>query len=449
MADALPVLVVEDDRNLREALTDTLELAGYAAIPAADAEQALAWLERGNPGLVLSDVQMPGMDGHGLLRSLKACRPEIPVVLMTAYGQIERAVEAMRDGAADYLPKPFEPDRLLAVVARYFRQAGEAPAMGLIAEDPASRALLELTRRVATSEASVLLTGESGVGKEVFARYIHQHSARQKGPFVAVNCAAIPENLLESVLFGHEKGAFTGASAAQPGKFEQANGGTLLLDEISELPLHLQAKLLRVLQEREVERVGARSPIALDVRVIAATNRDLATWVREGKFREDLFYRLNVFPLEIPPLRDRPGDIAALARHFLKRSEPVVGRGGFALSGAALTELTRYTWPGNIRELCNVVQRAMILAPDAEIRPEHLMLPRISTRATPEPARDVGLPGEVGLKDVERETILGTLRRMDGSRRKTAEALDMSERTLRHKLKQYREAGFLDGDDLL
>jgi two-component system response regulator FlrC len=449
MAETLPVLVVEDDKNLREALTDTLELAGYSAIAAADAEQALSWLEKGNPGLVLSDVQMPGMDGHALLRMLKTRRPDIPVILMTAYGQIELAVQAIRDGAADYLPKPFEPDRLLATVARYFRQAGETPALGIVAEDGVTRALLDLTRRVANSEASVLLTGESGVGKEVFARYIHQHSPRQKGPFVAVNCAAIPENLLESVLFGHEKGSFTGASTAQPGKFEQANGGILLLDEISELPLNLQAKLLRVLQEREVERVGARSPIPLDIRVIAATNRDLAARVREGKFREDLYYRLNVFPLDIPPLRDRPADIAPLARHFLRRSEQLVGRGGFALSGAALAELTRYTWPGNIRELCNVIQRAMILASDAEIRPEHLMLPKSPMRAMPETARDNGLPGEVGLKDVERETILGTLKRMDGSRRKTAEALDMSERTLRHKLKQYREAGFLDGDDLL
>jgi two-component system response regulator FlrC len=449
MAEILPVLVVEDDDALREALTDTLELSGYTAIASANAEQALAWLGKGNPGLVLTDVQMPGMDGHALLLALKSRRPDLPVILMTAYGQIDRAVQAIRDGAADYLPKPFEPDRLLATVARYFRQAGEAPASGVVAEDPSSRALLDLARRVAASEASVLLTGESGVGKEVFARYIHQHSARQKGPFVAVNCAAIPDNLLESVLFGHEKGAFTGASTTQPGKFEQANGGILLLDEISELPLNLQAKLLRVLQEREVERVGGRSAVPLDVRVIAATNRDLAAWVGEGKFREDLYYRLNVFPLEIPPLRHRPADIAPLARHFLKHSEQVVGRGGFALSGAALAELTGYSWPGNIRELGNVIQRAMILATDAEIRPEHLMLPRSTLRAAPAAVKDGGLPGDVGLKDVERETILGTLKRMDGSRRRTAEALDMSERTLRHKLKQYREAGFLDGDDLL
>lgn len=446
MSDALPILVVEDDAALREALTDTLELAGYAAMAAADAEQALAWLEKGRPGLVLSDVQMPGMDGHALLQTLRQRRPDIPVVLMTAYGQIETAVQAMRDGAADYLPKPFEPDRLLATVARYYHPSGDERDAGLVSQDPASLALLELTRRVAVTDASVLITGESGVGKEVYARYIHHQSARGEGPFVAVNCAAIPENLLESVLFGHEKGAFTGAMAAQAGKFEQALGGTILLDEISELPLNLQAKLLRVLQEREVERVGGRAAVALDVRVIAATNRDLAAWVREGRFREDLFYRLNVFPLEIPPLRERPLDIAPLARYFLERFEAVVGRRGFSLSGAALAELTGYDWPGNIRELCNVMQRAMILAPGAVIGPDHLMLPHAAGRA----ARVASTPGaELGLKDRERATILETLRRMQGSRRKTADVLNMSERTLRHKIKQYREAGFLDGDDLL
>jgi two-component system response regulator FlrC len=453
MAEALPVLVVEDDPALREALTDTLEMAGYKVISASTAELALAWLDKCQPdscpGLVLTDVQMPGMDGHALLRTLKLRRPEIPVILMTAYGQIDRAVQAIRDGAADYLPKPFEPNSLLAVVARNFRQAGETSASTMVAQDPASLALLELARRVAASDATILLTGESGVGKEVYARYIHQHSPRSKGPFVALNCAAIPENLLESVLFGHEKGAFTGASAAQPGKFEQANSGILLLDEISELPINLQAKLLRVLQEREVERVGGRTLLALDVRVIAATNRDLARWVAEGRFRDDLYYRLNVFPLEIPPLRSRPADIPVLAKHFLKRHEQVTGRHGFSLTGSALAELTGYDWPGNIRELGNVVQRAMILAPGLEIGPEHLMLPRASNSfshaSTQYPSGQV----ESGLKDVERDAILNTLQRMHGSRRKTAEALVMSERTLRHKLKQYREAGFLDGDDLL
>jgi two-component system, response regulator FlrC len=458
MPESRPVLVVEDDPALREALTDTLEIAGYNVISTGNAEQALAWLDKdkpaNTPGLVLTDVQMPGMDGHALLRTLKVRRPELPVILMTAYGQIERAVQAMRDGAIDYLPKPFEPDSLLAAVARHFRQTDESAAASMVAQDPSSLALLELARRVAASDATILLTGESGVGKEVYARYIHQHSMRAKGPFIAVNCAAIPENLLESVLFGHEKGAFTGASAPQPGKFEQANGGILLLDEISELPFNLQAKLLRVLQEREVERVGGRTMLTLDVRVIAATNRDLSAWVAEGRFRDDLYYRLNVFPLEIPPLRNRSADIPVLAKHFLNRHEQIAGRSGFAFTGAALAELTGYDWPGNIRELGNVVQRAMILAPGAEIGPEHLMLPRTllpntSSRLARASSRYPEGPTESGLKDIERDTILNTLQRMQGSRRKTAEALVMSERTLRHKLKQYREAGFLDGDDLL
>ncbi|MBU1664235.1 MAG: sigma-54 dependent transcriptional regulator [Gammaproteobacteria bacterium] len=450
MAEALPILVVEDDAPLREALMDTLELSGYAAHAAADGEQALAWMGEERFGLVLSDVQMPGMDGHALLRSLKARWPEVPVLLMTAYGQIDMAVQAMREGAADYLPKPFEPDRLLAAVARYYRSGEESPESELVAEDAATRAVLDLARRVAVTEASVLLTGESGVGKEVFARFIQRHSKRGKGPFVAVNCAAIPENLLESVLFGHEKGSFTGAAGAQAGKFEQASGGVILLDEVSELPLNLQAKLLRVLQEKEVERVGGRAPIKLDVRVFATSNRDLAAWVKEGNFREDLYYRLNIFPLEIPPLRQRRGDIGALARHFLKRHENVVGRGGFALSNAALSELTGYGWPGNIRELANVLQRAMILAPGTEIGPEHLMLPHDQANdLADQVAQETPPAADLGLKDMERETILGTLRRLGGSRRKTVEALNMSERTLRNKLKRYREAGYLDGDDLL
>jgi two-component system response regulator FlrC len=452
MDEALSILVVEDDPALREALVDTLELSGYAVHAAGDGEQALAWLEGvhagGDPGLVLTDVQMPGMDGHVLLRTLKAHWPELPVLLMTAYGQFDLAVQAMREGAADYLPKPFEPDRLLAAVARYYRGRAEGAESEVVAADAATRAVLDLARRVAATEASVMLTGESGVGKEVFARFIHRHSKRAKGPFVAVNCAAIPENLLETTLFGHEKGAFSGATSAQAGKFEQANGGAILLDEVSELPLNLQAKLLRVLQEKEVERVGGRAPIKLDVRVFATSNRDLAAWVSAGHFRDDLYYRLNIFPLEIPPLRQRRGDIGALARHFLKRFENVVGRAGFALSGTALAELTGYGWPGNIRELANVLQRAMILAPGTEIDPEHLMLPRSEVQETMR-VQEMAPVADLGLKDIERETILGTLRRLGGSRRKTAEALDMSGRTLRHKLKQYREAGYLDGDELL
>ncbi len=438
------VLVVEDDAALREALADTLELNGYAVALACSAEEALARLEEDLPGLMLSDVQMPGQDGHALLQAVKAGHPGLPVVLMTAYGQIDKAVQAMRDGAADYLPKPFEPDRLLAAVARHYRQpVGEADD-AVVAHDPATRTLMALARRVAATDASVLLTGESGVGKEVLARYIHRHSHRRERPFLAVNCAAIPENLLEATLFGHEKGAFTGAAASQPGKFEQAQGGVILLDEISEIPMHLQVKLLRVLQEKEVERLGGRGAISLDVRVLAATNCDLSERVRSGRFREDLYYRLNVFPLEIPPLRARRGDIPFLARHCLERFAATVGRPGMGFSDAALAALTAYDWPGNIRELGNVVQRAMIMAPGQTIEPAHLMLP--VPVAAVEPGK-----GEVrrSIKELERETILRALAESGGSRKKAAQILGMSERTLRYKLQRYREKGEIEGDNLL
>jgi len=438
------VLIVEDDAALREALTDTLELSGYRVMVASQAEEAIELLAGERPGLVLTDVQMPGMDGHELLRAIKAKAPGLPVVLMTAYGQIERAVEAMRDGAADYLPKPFETDRLAAVVARHLRSAEECPHCGLVAEDKASLALLEIVRKVAATDVSVLLTGESGVGKEVYARYLHQNSARAGGPFVAVNCAAIPENLVEATLFGHEKGAFTGAIGSQAGKFEQAQGGTLLLDEVSEIPLHIQTKLLRVLQEKSVERVGGKSLIPLDVRVVAASNRNLADWVKEGRFREDLYYRLNVFPIEIPPLRLRRGDITPMARHFLNLYAESIGRSGFALTPAAEAELTGYDWPGNIRELGNVVQRAMILAPGTAIEPIHLMLPASASREARATEQMDAASGQI--KDMEKAMILETLAKMEGSRKRTAEVLGISERTLRYKLQRYREEGQMDGD---
>ena len=315
---AIKVLLVEDDRALREALADTLLLAGHDYRAVGSAEDALEAVERESFSLVVSDVNMPGMDGHQLLSLLRARQPQLPVLLMTAHGAVERAVDAMRQGAADYLVKPFEPKALIELVARH--ALGVIPASdgeGPIAFEPASAQLLELAARVARSDSTVLISGESGTGKEVLARYIHQQSTRAKQPFIAINCAAIPDNMLEATLFGHEKGSFTGAIAAQAGKFEQADGGTILLDEISEMPLGLQAKLLRVLQEREVERVGARKPIQLDIRVVATTNRDLAGEVAAGRFREDLFYRLSVFPLAWRPLRERPADIIPLAERLL------------------------------------------------------------------------------------------------------------------------------------
>ncbi len=439
--ETLPILIVEDDRDLREALSDTLKLAGYRVLVAQDGEAALQAMARQPVGLVISDVMMQPMDGHTLLKRIKAVTPQIPVLLMTAYGMIEKAVEAMRDGACDYLTKPFDANKLLAQVARYMLTLHYDNSGEVIAQDALSRELLALAARVAASHTTVLISGESGSGKEVMARFIHRHSPRAARPFVAINCAAIPDNLLESTLFGYEKGAFTGAQTAQTGKFEQAHGGTLLLDEISEMPLQLQAKLLRVLQEREVERIGGKKPIAIDVRVIATSNRDMAAEVAAGRFREDLYYRLNVFPLMIAPLRERVQDIAPLARHLLGRLATTTGRHGLSLSKQAEEQLTGYTWPGNIRELENVIQRAMILAPGNEIEATHLHLPEAAKIAASSqtPVADAARPQDI--KTLERTHILETLAAVKGSRKQAAERLGMSERTLRYKLQRLREEG--------
>jgi two-component system response regulator FlrC len=448
------VLIVEDDASLREALKDTLELSGYEVVEAADGQQALALLDRQRVGIVVTDVQMKPMDGETLLREVKQRWPELPVLLMTAYGVIERAVEAMRLGACNYLPKPFEPQALVAEVQRWMLPAAYDETDQVVAEDSASMRVLELARRVAASDATVLITGESGVGKEVLARFLHRHSPRAGKPFVAINCAAIPDNLLEATLFGYERGSFTGASQSHAGKFEQAQGGTLLLDEVSEMPLSLQAKLLRVLQEREVERVGGKKPIALDVRVLATSNRDLEAEVRAGRFREDLYFRLNVFPLRMPALRERPRDIVPIARRVLQRAAPAAGRKSFSLSAAAEAALARYTWRGNVRELENVLQRATILAPGSVIEPEHLALPGATAPAEGlgqsggEPAgraaAELAAPGAAApgrpteLRSLEKTHILETLAAANGVRKLAAERLGMSERTLRYKLAQYR-----------
>lgn len=445
---ALPILIVEDDGDLREALCDTLALAGYEAIGAADGDAALRALQAGRFGLVVSDVQMQPMDGHALLREIKAAYPYVPVLLMTAYGMIDKAVEAMRSGACNYITKPFEPDRLLGEVARFLLPSLTDEAGEVVAHDKRMLDVLGLARRVAATDATVLLTGESGTGKEVLARYIHRHSARSAKPFVAINCAAIPENLLESTLFGFEKGSFTGASQAQPGKFEQAQNGTILLDEVTEMPLPLQAKFLRVLQEREVERVGGHKAISLDIRVIATSNRDMAETVAKGEFREDLYYRLNVFPLQLPPLRERPDDIIPLARSFLARLGGRVGRHGMSLSPAAERRLAGYSWPGNIRELENVVQRAMILAPADSIEVDSLLLPHdgevIAAPQPSVPAPVAGAGGNIDMRSLEKAHILETLAAVRGSRKLAAERLGMSERTLRYKLAQYREEDGVD-----
>ena len=448
MAQGLPILVVEDDPNLREAVCDTLELAGQAVISAGSGEEALELLAKQAVALVVSDVRMMPMDGITLLKEIRERLPHLPVVLMTAFADVDRAVEAMRAGACDFLLKPFEPKALLEHVARY-RLPEALDDARVVAQDSASRNLFALAIRVAQTDTTVLLTGESGVGKEVVARYIHNHSARREGPFVAINCAAIPDTLLEATLFGYEKGAFTGAQQAQAGKFEQAQSGTLLLDEVTEMPLSLQAKLLRVLQEREVERVGGKKPVALDIRIVATSNRDMAEAVAKGVLREDVYYRLNVFPLLIPSLRQRPEDIVPLARHFLAEHGGRAGRPGLRLSPAAEHVLKGYAWPGNVRELENVVQRAVIFAVGDVVEPDALHLsPQAGWAQAPiAPLPVATAPAEGGgktdnLRDLEREHILDTLAAVGGSRKLAGERLGMSERTLRHKLKQYREAGF-------
>ena len=456
MAQSLPILVVEDDPNLREAVCDTLELAGQSAISASGGVEALKLLETQPVGLVVSDVRMMPMDGIALLKEVRSRFPHLPVVLMTAFADVDRAVEAMRSGACDFLLKPFEPKALLEHVARY-RLPEALDDERVIANDPMSRNLFAMATRVAQTDTTVLLTGESGVGKEVVARYIHNHSARRNGPFVAINCAAIPDSLLEATLFGYEKGAFTGAQQAQAGKFEQAQNGTLLLDEVTEMPLGLQAKLLRVLQEREVERVGGKKPVALDIRIVATSNRDMAEAVNKGVLREDVYYRLNVFPLLIPALRQRPADIVPLARHFLVEHGGRSGRPGLRLSSAAEAVLLAYAWPGNVRELENVMQRAVILAAGDVVEADALHLspgvfamPGGQQHPAGDPALVVGKPAlpdgqkSENMRDLEREHILETLSAVGGSRKLAGERLGMSERTLRYKLKQYREAGLFE-----
>lgn len=459
------VLIVEDDADLREAITDTLALADIHYLEAGSGEEALALLQQNRVDMVISDVNMPGMDGHQLLACLKQQSPSLPVALITAYGQVARAVDAIRNGAVDYLMKPFEPEQLIDLIRTHAQGLPVAQPDEPVAEAPGSRQLLQLAQRVAATDSTVLITGESGTGKEVLARYIHNHSPRAGKPFIAINCAAIPESMLEATLFGHEKGAFTGAISSQPGKFEQANGGTLLLDEISEMDLGLQAKLLRVLQEQEVERIGGRKVIPLDVRLLATSNRQLEQAVAEGQFREDLYYRLNVFPLQWQPLRERPEDIFPLAERLLHQHCRKMGRQPVTLDAGAVNSLCQHTWPGNVRELDNVIQRALILQPGSRITAADLHLggsaiPLASAGVSPplpeSPSNSgnrAGTDSEEGLlgkdlKQHEYQLIVEALRATSGSRKLAAEKLGISPRTLRYKLARMREEG-IDLESLL
>ena len=438
------ILVVEDDANLREALCDTLELAGYQVTGIEHGQSALDKIATEPVGLLLSDLQMEPMDGYTLLKKAKAMMPDLPVVMMTAYGTVQSAVEAMHEGASDYLIKPFEADELLQRVQRYISQVGMDDD-DMVAQAQSSRELQTLARRVADTDATVLINGESGTGKEVLARYLHMHSSRADMPFVAINCAAIPESMLEATLFGYEKGAFTGASQAYAGKFEQANHGTILLDEISEMDLALQAKLLRVLQEREVERIGGRKVLSLDVRVLATTNRTLRDEVAAGRFREDLFYRLNVFPLKLSPLRERKDDILPLSNRLLARHAKQAQRVPPQLDSSAQQRLLSHHWPGNVRELDNVLQRALILQLGPTLSAADIAFEALSGQQSGVPAEQTFVANEhdsaQDLRSQEQRHIIDVLEKNAGSRRLSARELGISERTLRYKIARFREQG--------
>ena len=415
------VLVVEDDASLREALVDTLELAGAIVLEADSGEEALALLPREYVDMVVSDVNMGGMDGHELLKALRRQYPQLPVLLVTAYGSIARSVEAMRAGAVDYLVKPFKPQLLVETVGRYVgKHCGDDEQP--VAVEPSSQQLLQLARRVAATDSTVLICGESGTGKEVLARYIHRQSPRAKGPFIAINCAAIPENMLEAMLFGHEKGAFTGAQSAMPGKFEQANGGTLLLDEISEMSLPLQAKLLRVIQEREVERLGSNKVVPVNLRVVAASKVDLKEYSEQGKFRMDLYYRLNVASIRIPALRERREDVPELFSHFVRDVALRWAQEPAEFTSSLLRRLLAHDWPGNVRELRNAAEQFQLGIPltiDAE-QPD-----------------DGNASLDNIIASVEKSAIETALRRHHGNANAACEELGINYSTLYRRMKQY------------
>ena len=490
MANPLRVLVVDDDPGMREGMAMSLKRAGFVTEQARSGEDALRMTRPGAFDAVVTDLRMTGMDGLQLTARLKALDSSLPVLLVTAFGSLDTAREAMRLGAFDYLSKPFSPDELVQAVRKAIssegrlkaEEPGEAPV--ILTQDPVLAETLALARRAADSRATILIQAESGTGKELLAKLIHAASPRRKSAFVAINCAAIPENLLESELFGFEKGAFTGATSAKPGRFEQADGGTLVLDEIGELPLGLQGKLLRAIQERTIDRLGGSRPIAVDVRIIALTNRDLVTEVKEGRFREDLYYRLNVIPLRLPPLRERTADLDLLALHFAERYARDNDRPTPKLAPSFQAALTRHPWPGNIRELENAIRRCVVLNPghlltekdlrwlldpsqleglpedppelaeSARALPDPDPLPpethgaRIHVADPRQPLQDVplgslvALPLGLSLPELERFWLLSTLAALEGNRTHCSQKLDIALRTVRNKINEYRSDGF-------
>ncbi len=444
------ILIVDDEGEMRIALNAALKRGGYQLETAENGRQALDKFEEDHFDLVVTDIRMPKMTGLQLLHEVKKRSPQTLVIVMTAYGDIDNAVEIMKAGAFDYLLKPFSADVLQSTVARAFIAHPPAARPTSAAKEPPPskeknivtlnaemQKLLQFVEKIAYSKSTVLISGETGSGKEMFARFIHQSSPRSASPFLAVNCAALPEGLLETELFGHEKGAFTGAVSSKEGKFEMANGGTLLLDEVTEMSLSLQAKLLRALQEHEVDKVGGREPIPVDVRVVATSNRDIKKMVRENKFREDLYYRLNVIPVKIPPLRERPEDVPALAEYFLERQCRENGKTIQSISGDTLKGLKKYQWPGNVRELENVIERATLICQGEQLMPSDLFMDDEDLHAG-----SAGGEGQAKLRgtiyDVEKELILQTLDEVDGNKTRAAEQLGISIRTLRNKLNEYK-----------
>jgi DNA-binding NtrC family response regulator len=440
------ILIVEDEDKLRRILELQLVDSGLDAVKAASAEEALPLIDRAD--LILTDFKLPGMSGLEMLQLVRKQNTQVPVIVMTAFGTIENAVEAMKAGASDFLLKPFDLEHLTAVInkaleIRSLREENRAlkEELGrkyqwdnIVGRSPAMQQIFATIMRVAPTRATVLLAGESGVGKDLIARAIHFHSPRKDRPFVKINCTALPENLMESELFGYEKGAFTGATNSKPGKYEQADTGTVMLDEIGDVPANIQVKLLRVLQEREFERLGSNKTLHIDVRVIAATNRDLRVALEEGAFREDLYYRLNVVPLEIPPLRERKEDIPWLAGHFVEKLAPEMGNQITGITSAAIDKLMQYSWPGNVRELENVIERSMVMASgdklDAnDIRLDMNLRPRHSNG-------DLALPEGMSLDAYEQELIRDALKRANGNKSQAARLLGLTRNALRYRLTQ-------------
>jgi DNA-binding NtrC family response regulator len=446
---AQSILVVDDEPDMRSALSHALSRSGYSVQTASSGFEALEKFKKEDFGMVITDLKMPEMSGMEVLDEVKKISPQIPVIMITAYGTIDNAVEAMKEGASDYILKPFSSETLDAAVKKvYLNSNGQTQCKSLkvyartnteinriITQDPKLLKILDLAENVAASNATVLIMGESGTGKELLASFIHQHSGQNESPYVAVNCAALPESLAESELFGHEKGAFTGAASRKTGKFELADRGTILLDEISEMPVPLQAKLLRVLQEREIDRVGGNKPIPIEVRIIATSNIDLKSAVKQGKFREDLFYRLNVIPFTIPPLRERKGDIPLLADYFLERYSANNNKNMKKIAEETISLLLKYNWKGNARELKNTIERAVLLGRGDVLLPKHLFL------EAPENEQEKDIPFRVGLsvREMEKELIFQTLKEVNGNRTHAAEILGISIRTLRNKLREYKD----------